>query len=67
MSFPGFPDFDCLGGGEEVANDGCSVTYTESGATGLSLNCFPLFGGTQCETVTQVNVPVSFLEQTGPS
>ena len=50
-----------------MANDGHSVTYTESGATGLSLNCFPLFGGTQCETVTQVNVPVSFLEQTGSS
>ena len=43
---------------------GGSVTYTESGAVGLSLNCYPLFGGTNCEAVTQINVPISFLEQT---
>lgn len=47
-----------------MADSDCSVTWTESGATGLSLNCYSLFGGTQCETVTQVNVPISFLEQT---
>ena len=41
-----------------------SITYTEGGATGLSLNCYSMFGGQQCETVTQVNVPVSFLTQT---
>ncbi|KAL6713969.1 hypothetical protein ACLMJK_008463 [Lecanora helva] len=41
------------------------VTYTETGSTSLSLNCYSLFGGTQCETVTQTNVPISFLEQTG--
>ena len=44
-----------------------SATFTETGGVGLSLNCYGLFGGTQCETVTQVNVPVSFLEQDGPA
>ena len=43
-----------------------SVTYTESGATGLPTNCFPLFGGTQCEIIAQVNVPIAFFEQTSP-
>ncbi len=38
-----------------------SITYTESGDASLSLECYPLFGGQQCETVTQVNVNVSFL------
>ena len=47
-----------------MADRDCSVTWTESGGTGLSLNCYPLFGGTQCEAVTQLNVPISFLEQT---
>lgn len=45
----------------EVADSDCSVTYTESGATGLSLNCYPLFGGTQCATVSQVNFFARFV------
>lgn len=42
-----------------------SATYTLSGATTLSLECFEIFGGESCETVIQVNVPISFLEQVG--
>ena len=48
------------------ANGSLSATFTETGAIGLSLECYSLFGGTQCQAVTQINVPVSFLEQTGP-
>lgn len=42
-----------------------SATYTLSGGTTLSLECFEIFGGQSCETVTQVNVPITFLEQVG--
>lgn len=41
-----------------------SVTYTVEGSTGLSLECYTLFGGTQCETVTHVNVIPSQLAVT---
>ena len=42
-----------------------SATYTLSGGTTLALECFEMFGGQSCETVTQVNVPITFLEQIG--
>lgn len=38
-----------------------------SGASGLSLECFELYGGQLCETVTQVNVGIGLLEQEGPA
>lgn len=44
-----------------------SHTYTYSGAVGVNgaTFCYGLFGGTYCETPTgQLNVPVSFIQQT---
>ncbi|KAM0797823.1 hypothetical protein BDR22DRAFT_424216 [Usnea florida] len=41
-------------------------TFTYQGAVGVSgvTFCYELFGGTYCETPTQLNVPVSFIQQT---
>lgn len=44
-----------------------SHTYTYSGAVGLTgaTYCYGLFGGTYCETPAgQLNVPISFIQQT---
>lgn len=43
-----------------------SHTYTYSGAVGLTgaTFCYGLFGGTYCEAPTQLNVPISFIQQT---
>lgn len=49
---------------DEMLTRVCSVTYTASGASGLSFECYNIFGGESCETVKQVNVPVAFLQQT---
>jgi len=38
-----------------------SITYTVQGSTGLSPECYSITGGTECETVTQVNVNPSQL------
>ncbi|MCJ1454130.1 hypothetical protein MMC28_004480 [Mycoblastus sanguinarius] len=63
----GFMSFQYYGSSIELqqTNLDCgNVTYTASGGTGLSLECYPMFSGTSCETVTQVNVPVAFLQET---
>ena len=43
-----------------------SHTYTFSGAVDVAdaTFCYALFGGTYCETPTQLNVPVAFIAQT---
>lgn len=43
-----------------------SHTYIYSGAVDVisSTFCYGLFGGTYCETPTQLTVPVSFIQQT---
>ena len=50
---------------DSKADQVTSATYELSGSTTLALNCFEIFGGQSCETVTQVNVPITFLEQVG--
>ena len=43
-----------------------SHTYTYSGGASVVTNCYPLFGGTYCETPTgEFDVSVAFIQQTG--
>lgn len=42
-----------------------SHTYTYSGGASVITNCYPLFGGTYCETPTgEFDVRVAFIQQT---
>ncbi|KAL2042180.1 hypothetical protein N7G274_005368 [Stereocaulon virgatum] len=62
--------YQYFGGSIELQRSGVfcnNATYTLSGGSGLSLECFELYGGQSCETVTQVNVGITFLEQEGPA